>query len=160
MKAFHIISNSSDETKNLGQRLAGLLQPGDILCLFGDLGSGKTTLIKGLAQGLNVPEAQVNSPTFVLLNVYEGKMPVYHFDFYRLETQPQIAAIGYDEFLYGQGVSVIEWAERFGVLIPKEFLGIKLTHQGFSKRGLEFAAIGKRYEEILKGLKSHEFARR
>jgi len=150
MKTVRVITKNADETVALGKQLAAFLKPGDILCLYGDLGSGKTTFVRGLAEGLGADSAKVNSPTFVLMNVYEGKLPVYHFDFYRLENISEIAGIGYDEFLYGQGVSVIEWSERFGKLKPESFLSVRLTHQGLSKRGLEFAAVGKRYEEVLR----------
>ena len=129
MKKEKILSKSPDETKALGKRLAKTLREGDILCLFGDLGSGKTTLIKGIAQGLGVNEKKVSSPTFVLLNIYEGTRTLYHFDLYRLEDLQGISSIGYDEFLYGSGVSVIEWADRLGEFLPDQYVKIEIKHK-------------------------------
>lgn len=149
MKNFSFLSGSREETVRFGARLSRHLKPGDIVCLFGELGSGKTTLVKGLAKGLRIPTERVHSPTFTLLNVYAGKQDLFHFDFYRLNNVAQIAGIGYDEFLYGKGVSVIEWAERFGRLLPKEYLGIELSHKGPQERRLKMSAHGKRYQEIL-----------
>ena len=143
--------NSTDEkdTIRCGEQLARHLKVGDIVCLQGDLGSGKTTLVKGMAKGLGVSPQKVHSPTFVLMNIYKGKSPLYHFDFYRLDKVQEIPIIGYDEFLYGQGVAVIEWPERMGDLLPTERLDIKLTHQGENERRLEFYAVGKRAQQIL-----------
>src|SRR3990167_3061167 len=111
MKAINVLSKSTDQTLELGEKLARHLRKGDILCLGGELGSGKTIFIKGIAQGLKISPAKVHSPTFVLMNAYEGKLPLYHFDLYRLEGVREISTIGYEEFLYGDGVSVIEWAD-------------------------------------------------
>ena len=153
MKPVRILSTSSEETKCLGETLARHLRGGDILCLRGDLGSGKTTLIKGIAQGLKIAPAKVHSPTFVLMNAYEGRLPLYHFDLYRLEEVREISTIGYEEFLYGDGVSVIEWAERFGELTPKEYLGLYFAHKGGDERSIRLEASGQRYVGLLKKLK-------
>ena len=135
-----------------GEKLARRLKPGDILCLKGDLGTGKTTLVKGLAKGLGLKSTQVNSPTFVLMNIYEGKTDLYHFDLYRLEEVNQITVMGWEEFFYGDGVSVIEWAQRLGGLMPSEYLDIQLKHKGENVRELSITAKGDRYKKILKGL--------
>jgi len=119
-----IVTNSPDETVRLGERLAKNFRSGDIVCFYGDLGSGKTTLIKGVAKGLKIKQAHVNSPTFVLLNIYQGRLPLFHFDLYRLEGFQGISSIGYEEFLYDDGVSVIEWADRLGPFLPDEFFNI------------------------------------
>ncbi|MCR4337012.1 MAG: tRNA (adenosine(37)-N6)-threonylcarbamoyltransferase complex ATPase subunit type 1 TsaE [Candidatus Omnitrophica bacterium] len=148
--SFEFISQHPDETIQLGKRLAKYLRRGDIVCLEGDLGTGKTTLTKGIAQGLRVTSEYIHSPTFVLMNIYEGKIPLYHFDFYRLEDPHQIAAIGYEEFLYGRGVAVIEWAERLGELTPQARLEVKISHQGENSRKFEFFARGDRYQQLLK----------
>jgi len=137
-----ILSKSPEETKAFGKRLAKTLHKGDILCLFGDLGSGKTTLIKGIAQGLGVNETKVNSPTFVLLNIYEGARTLYHFDLYRLEDLKGISSIGYDEFLYGNGVSVIEWADRLGEFLPDEYLKIEMKHKSSEERIIKISKKG------------------
>ncbi len=143
------ISNSPETTAKFGERLAKKLKPGDILCLTGDLGTGKTTFVKGLAKGLKVDQAKVSSPTFVVMNCYDGKLPLYHFDLYRLEDIKEMGAIGYDEFLYGEGIAVIEWAERLKELMPKEYLQIQLEHQGPNERVIKLNAIGKRYETLI-----------
>ena len=136
----------------LGQQLARHFKPGDILCLSGDLGSGKTTLVKGIAKGLKIKESDVVSPTFVLMNIYEGKLPLYHFDFYRLEDIKEIAAIGYDEFLYGTGVAVIEWAERLGELMPKERLEVHLHYGNQAERVIALIPRGERYKHLMQCL--------
>ena len=154
-----ILSHNFSQTIDLGERISRELKAGDILCLYGDLGSGKTTFVKGLAKGLGINPRKVNSPTFVLMNIYEGKVPIYHFDFYRLGNTAEISAIGYDEFLYGHGVSVIEWAERFGGLAPKENLHLRFTHQGEDQRLIEIVPAGKRYEQMLEKMKIDENSR-
>ncbi len=135
-----------------GKRLAAHLKPGDIVCLCGDLGSGKTTFVKGIAQGLKIKPDQVSSPTFVLMNAYEGRMPMFHFDLYRIEREGEILGLGYEEFLYGEGVAVVEWAERLGHLSPQEALRIEFVHQGGDERLINIAAMGQRYIELLKRL--------
>lgn len=150
MNSVSVLSRSAQETQNLGEKLAKRLRKGDILCLEGDLGSGKTTFIKGIAKGLKIAPEKVNSPTFVLMNAYdEGRLSLYHFDLYRLEHIREISSIGYEEFLYGGGVSVIEWAGRLEELTPKEHLRVELKHKGENERLIKFSAIGKRYYEYL-----------
>lgn len=152
MKTVHILSKSTDQTLRLGERLARHLRKGDIICLQGELGSGKTTLIKGVAKGLKIVPAKVSSPTFVLMNAYQGRLPLYHFDLYRLEHTAQIGAIGYEEFFYGDGVCVIEWAERLGALTPKKYLRIELKHKGESGRSIKLSAAGKCYHPVIQQL--------
>lgn len=154
MADFVLHTNSPSETKALAQRLAKLCKGGEIICLSGDLGAGKTTFVKGLARGLSIDEKKVNSPTFVIMNVYDGRLPLYHFDFYRLESHEDIGRIGYDEFLYGKGVAVIEWAERFGRLMPPEHLKIELTDLGDNSRSVRMTPSGKFYEQLSESLKS------
>lgn len=159
MQIQQLLSYSPAITMSLGKTLAHYAKPGDIFCLYGDLGSGKTTLVKGIANGFGIDPVKVNSPTFVLMNAYQGRIPMYHFDFYRLERTAEIAAIGYEEFLYGSGVSVIEWSERFGNLAPKERLSLRFVHQGEDKRLIEFSAQGQRYQELLQKMRLHEISR-
>ena len=134
MKPIEFLSNNTDETLKLGKKIAAQLKPGDIVCLFGDLGSGKTTFVKGIAQGLGIKPDAVNSPTFVLLNIYEGKRSLYHFDLYRLGNVKEILAIGYEEYFYGDGITVVEWAERLKFLMPKKYVRVELTHRGENNR--------------------------
>ncbi len=136
----------------MGTKIASLLKPGDVIGLFGNLGSGKTTFVKGLAHGLKVKAAKVHSPTFVLLNIYNGRLPVYHFDLYRLDDEQAIGELGYEEFLYGDGVAVVEWAEKLKKLMPAEYLKIEFVHKGEDKRLIRMQGYGKRYKELLKAL--------
>ncbi|MCK5012472.1 MAG: tRNA (adenosine(37)-N6)-threonylcarbamoyltransferase complex ATPase subunit type 1 TsaE [Candidatus Omnitrophica bacterium] len=145
MNSEKFISKSPEETKAFGIHLAKCLKGGDIICLFGDLGSGKTTLIKGIAAGLNINPTNVNSPTFVLMNIYEGLPPLYHFDLYRLEDLHGISSIGYEEFLYGQGVSVIEWADRLGKYLPEQYLKIELKHKKLNERAIRLSAKNRNF---------------
>ncbi len=152
MKSQMITTHIPEETQALGECLTVQCKGGEIICLSGNLGSGKTTLVKGMARGLKIDENKVNSPTFVIMNVYEGRLPLYHFDFYRLEDPKEIGGIGYDEFLYGNGVAVIEWSERFGTLMPPEYLAIDLCDAGEQTRVLTFTAHGKRYQDLMGAL--------
>ena len=123
-----MISRSVDETRNLGQRIAKDLQPGDVLLLEGDLGAGKSELARGIAKGLGVAET-VTSPTFTILNVYEsGRLPLYHFDVYRLGSGEELLDIGAEEMLYGDGVCVIEWADIVADVLPDDVLAIRLDY--------------------------------
>ena len=145
-----IISKSVKDTINIGKAIAKNLKPSDIICLFGELGSGKTVLTKGIAQGLGIERKRVISPSFVLIREHsQGKLPLYHFDLYRLKEARDILALGYEEYLYGEGVTVIEWADRLKYLIPAEFLKIELFIKENSKRQLKFSTFGKRYKELL-----------
>lgn len=155
MSKYKFISQSETETISFATKIAKHLKGGDIVCLFGNLGSGKTTFVKGLASAFGVNPNKVNSPTFTLINEYKTKkseLDIYHFDLYRLNSTDEINDIGYDEYLYGNGISVIEWAERFGALIPSEYLRIELKHYKEQSRAIECIAIGKRYEKIVNKL--------
>lgn len=106
-------SHSPQDTLSLGESIGGCLEPGDIVLLFGDLGAGKTTLTQGMARGLGVPsEEYVRSPSFTLINEYRGKTPVYHIDLYRIASALELEDLGIEETLFGQGVTIVEWAEK------------------------------------------------
>jgi len=150
-----IISQSVNETLNTGKIIAKHLKKSDIICLFGQLGSGKTVLTKGIAQGLGVNKNRVISPSFVLIRQYsKAKIPLYHFDLYRLKATKDILELGYEEYFYSEGVSVIEWADRLKYLLPKEYLKIELIIKADKIRLLKFSSFGKRYKELLS--KIHE----
>ncbi len=117
--------SSVDEMMNLGIQLGKLCNKNDIICLIGDLGTGKTHLTKGIAKGLGI-DNHITSPTFNIVNEYEGRLKFYHFDVYRVNDPDEIEAIGFDEYIFGDGVSVIEWANYIEELIPSENLTIKL----------------------------------
>jgi len=147
-----IVTNSTEETIKLGKRLGKYLRPGDVLGLIGDLGSGKTTLTQGIAQGLAVEEDAVSSPSFVLIKEYKGKIPLYHFDLYRLDKIQDIGCLGVQEYLFDDGVCAIEWAEKMKVLLP-DYLEVNLAVRGENKREIKFIAHSKRYQAVLKKLK-------
>lgn len=120
-----ITSNSAEETEQFGHKLAQQLKLGDVLAFFGDLGSGKTTLIKGICTGLGV-EADITSPTFTIIHEYTGRLPVYHFDFYRIANSHEVWELGCDEYFYGDGVCLIEWADKIPELLPENRIEIHL----------------------------------
>ena len=143
-------STSREETIQLGKTLGKLLSPGQIIALEGELGAGKTTLVKGIVRGLDVQnEHAVKSPTFALMHKYEGRIPVYHFDAYRLEDAQEMLDIGIDEILYGSGVSIIEWADKVTECLPEEYLKITLTAVSHNERVIEIRSYGKVYGDLL-----------
>jgi tRNA threonylcarbamoyladenosine biosynthesis protein TsaE len=128
------ISNSAEETIAAGRRYAQSACKGDVFALTGDLGAGKTQFVKGFVAGLG-SSAEVTSPTFVLLHEYEdGRLPVYHFDFYRLDSSKAVLRLGFDDYVFGEGVSLIEWAERHSDLIPKEAKWLSFELKGENSR--------------------------
>ena len=148
-------TNSADETRALAAALGARLRPGDVLCLVGDLGAGKTTWTQGLALGLGLPpEEPVNSPTFTLLAEHPGgRVPLYHFDVYRLPDSSGLYDLGFDEYLGGDGVVVIEWADKITDALPPERLDIALTAEGPDKRRLVMTAHGERANRCLKAIR-------
>ncbi len=148
-------SGSVRDTLNIGSRLARMLRPADVICLAGELGSGKTVLAKGIARGLGIKTDEIVSPTFVLLRQYpDARLPFYHFDLYRLKSPEDILGLGYEEYLYGDGVTVIEWPDRLKYLLPEGYLNIELVISAKNSRRLKFRASGRRYLELLR--KIHE----
>ncbi len=156
------ISHSVAQTIRVGQRLGELLHAGDLVLLLGDFGSGKTHLIKGIAQGLGSADL-VNSPSFVLINEYRAgpahkHMPIYHADLYRIENPGELAGIGLEEAWSGDGVCLIEWAERAQGWLPQDHLTIHLRYLSDTKRVLRFAPHGRRYEDLVGEFKKIAFA--
>jgi tRNA threonylcarbamoyladenosine biosynthesis protein TsaE len=130
------ISNSPDETESFGRQFAGSVKPGDVLALSGDLGAGKTQFVKGLAAALGAPTT-VTSPTFTLIHEYSGgRLPIYHFDFFRIEDRPSAERLGLDDYFFGDGVSVIEWAGRFPDLIPENARWISFETKSEEQRAI------------------------
>jgi tRNA threonylcarbamoyladenosine biosynthesis protein TsaE len=135
------ISNSPEETIAIGAKLARELKKGSVVALVGDLGSGKTVFTKGIAEGLGVKNPRyVNSPTFVIIKEYKGKLPLYHFDIYRLNKSTVLDSESYGEYFYGDGVTVIEWADKILPLLPRKYVEVKLTVAGEGKRKIEIKA--------------------
>lgn len=135
------------ETINIGRFIGKNCSPGDIICLIGDLGTGKTHLVKGIAESLGIRDV-ITSPTFTIVNEYEGRLPLYHFDVYRVNDPDEIEAIGFDEYIFGNGVCVIEWANYIKSLIPKEHMEInieKIPEIGVDCRKISISYTDKRY---------------
>jgi tRNA threonylcarbamoyladenosine biosynthesis protein TsaE len=144
-------TKTPEETMSLGENLGKSLEPGDIVLLFGDLGAGKTTLTQGICKGLGLPRGEyIRSPTFTLINEYQGKFPIYHIDLYRMESLEEIEGLGLEEVLFGEGVSIVEWSEK---LFPVEnnqvpFLGIaerievRITHENEFQRSFSIQPVG------------------
>jgi len=125
-----------DQTIKLGEIIGKSLEPGSILALKGELGAGKTVLVKGIARGLGVDE-EPNSPTFVIMNAYDGEKPLYHFDLYRVEDPDELRGIGYEEFLFGDGVSAVEWADRIEEIFPEYTIYIEIALPESDEEGSE-----------------------
>lgn len=135
-------SVSPQETRALGRRLAGKLQMGDVVLLWGDLGAGKSEMTRGIAEGLGV-SGPVTSPSFTILNVYDdGRIPLYHFDWYRLESAEELFEMGMDEYLGGDGVAVVEWPSQCPEAIPETYLSVKLTPVGENEREITLTPMG------------------
>lgn len=147
MNQFEFISNQPEETMEFSKRLARLLKPGDVIALEGDLGAGKTTFTKGLALGLEIKKT-VNSPTFTIIKEYQGRLPLYHMDVYRVEDS--FEDLGFDEYFEGNGVTVVEWAHLIAEQLPLELLTISLFLGENGTRRFVLKPKGKRYEEICK----------
>jgi tRNA threonylcarbamoyladenosine biosynthesis protein TsaE len=127
------LTSSAAETQELGRTLASCLGPGDVVAFFGDLGSGKTTMIKGICAGLGVAEV-VKSPSFVIVSEYQGRIPAYHVDLYRLAPGDSLEAIGLESYFGGDGVCLVEWAERAESVLPSETIRITLAVEGAGRR--------------------------
>jgi tRNA threonylcarbamoyladenosine biosynthesis protein TsaE len=145
-----IQSKSASETIRIGRKIGRILQPGDVIALVGELGAGKTQLIKGLAAGTGVRSPRyVSSPSFTLINEYEGRSPFYHIDLYRLETEKEAQELGLEEYFTGRGMTAIEWADKIPSLLPREILWINIDYTGKNTRSIEIIPKGQRYEELL-----------
>ncbi len=148
-RVLDLISHSAVQTQRLGSRIGEMARAGDLLCLEGELGSGKTCFVQGLARGLGILAA-VHSPTFILANEHRGgRLPLFHLDLYRMRGVSEAFGIGLDDYLSGDGVCVIEWAEKIRGALPSERLWITFRHVDDNKRGLLVEACGSRYEELL-----------
>jgi len=130
-----VTTESVEETRALGAQLAETLGPGSVLALYGDLGTGKTHLVKGVAEGLSLDPTTVRSPTFTILHTYDaGRQPLYHFDAYRVQTPDEFVELGFEEYVHGDGITCIEWAGRVASLLPPRTVHLRLTHVGAHRR--------------------------
>jgi len=143
------IVNNVEQTTEIGIQIGKLANPGDIICLTGDLGTGKTHLSKGIANGLDITD-HITSPTFTIVNEYEGRLKLYHFDVYRVNDPDEISAIGFDEYIFSDGVSIIEWANYIEELIPEEHISINITKipEDINSRKIVIEGYGDRYNYI------------
>lgn len=154
MGGWTIVTTSPQQSQNLGRNLGKLVQGGEIIGLVGELGAGKTCFVRGFAQGIEVgADAWVRSPTFTLINEYSGRLPVYHIDLYRVGKQEELDSLNLREYLYGDGVSLIEWFEFLPAREVDEYLELRIAHGGGNRRELTFIAHGERYELLLQALR-------
>lgn len=148
-----VVSRSAAQTRNWGKKLGRLLTGGEIIGLTGELGSGKTCFVRGMAEGLEVgKEAWIRSPTFTLINEYHGRMPLYHIDLYRVENRRELEELNLLEYFFADGVCAIEWFEHIPAREIEEYLHVGFAHANGSRRKLTFMAHGERYELLVKQL--------
>lgn len=146
-------SASPEQTRALGEAVGRLADVGDVIALVGELGSGKTLFVGGLAGGLGIDRATyVSSPTFTIIHRYRGRLPLYHIDLYRIETPEAFLGLGLDEYLQRDGVAAIEWAEHGWGMLPKEMLTFKFRYTGFETRQIEIVPVGDRYVRVVQAL--------
>ena len=146
-----IITYSEEETEVLGKELGELLFPGAIVLVNGGLGAGKTVFARGVARGLHV-SVPITIPTFTLLHVYQGNIPFYHFDLYRLDNVEELYEIGVEEYMTGDGVCFFEWAEKFPDFFEEESLQVTITSEGPTKRRFTFSANSENYLKVIRAL--------
>lgn len=148
--------NKLEDTEHLGKLLGSLAAPGDVICLDGDLGAGKTTLSQAIARGLGVPDTcYVTSPSFAILHEYGGRLPMYHMDFYRLQDAGEVEDLGFDEYFYLTGLTVIEWSNRAIELLPDERINVVIVHNDDLSRTVTLEGTS-RYSEMMQRI-SREF---
>ncbi|RJX28263.1 MAG: tRNA (adenosine(37)-N6)-threonylcarbamoyltransferase complex ATPase subunit type 1 TsaE [Dethiobacter sp.] len=148
-------STSEETTSKIGKILGRNLQPGTVVALNGELGAGKTVFARGVAEGLDV-QVVVNSPSYVIMNLYRGRMELYHFDFYRLEEEEELQELGLEEYFYGDGITLIEWADKFPGVLPTTRVEIDIVKDDEdleNSRILYFKHLGKLEESLIEELK-------
>jgi len=151
---FTLVTETDEETLELGFLLGTLLQEGDVVALGGELGSGKTWFTKGIARGLGVsPETVVTSPSFALVNEYPGRVTLFHMDIYRLENLTELFSAGIEEYLHGGGVAVLEWADRWPEILPEEALTVKLSIVDDHSRSITFSGSHPRAAALIESLR-------
>jgi len=141
--------DSLEQTQRLGRRLGKAVQPGTVISLVGNLGAGKTQLTTAIATGLGINPDEVSSPTFMLIQEYQGRLPLYHFDTYRLKDIHEFEDLGVDEYFFGDGVCLVEWGDRFQKLFPEDLLRIEIQILGETQRQFEMTANGPLSEQLI-----------
>jgi tRNA threonylcarbamoyladenosine biosynthesis protein TsaE len=154
---FSVVTRNECETRALGEKVGALLRPGNFVALYGELGTGKTRFVQGVALGAGVkPDIHVTSPTYTIVNEYIGVYPVYHFDLYRLGGDADIAELGFDEYFFGNGICLVEWAERLDYELPDQHLKVFFYHGEDDTRRVEFDWRGECYQEIVRKIVASE----
>ena len=144
-----IVTYSTEDTVEKGRLLGSILKKGDVICLEGDLGTGKTAFTSGIAKALGI-DGYIKSPTFTIVNEYKGKLPLYHFDVYSISDSSEMFEVGFEEYLYGNGVVVIEWANMIKDILPEEYIRVEICkdrEKGQDARIITIEFAGKRYED-------------
>ena len=158
MASWSVLTRSPRQTMSWGSRLGRLLTGGEIVALIGELGAGKTCFVRGVTSGLEVDkEAWIRSPSFTLINEYDGRMPVYHIDLYRIEDRAQLEGLNLREYLYADGASLIEWFEHMPADEVDEYLEVRIAYANGAKRELTFIPHGERYERLIEALRAQKF---
>jgi len=151
------VSPSPETTFEYGRMLGRLLHAGDVVALSGDLGAGKTCFVQGVSIGAGARDrSQITSPTFTLIQEYQGRTPIYHFDVYRLNRAEDLYDLGFEEYFYGAGITLIEWAERIPSFLPEEHLALYLHIEPDLTRRLRLTAFGDRYDDMLHTFEERE----
>jgi tRNA threonylcarbamoyladenosine biosynthesis protein TsaE len=153
MNTLKFITHSAEQTQKVGVSIGKLAEPGDLFLLIGDLGAGKTCLTQGIAYGLDIQEYTL-SPSFVIMRELHGRLPMYHMDFYRLENIAEISDLGLDDYLFGKGVCVIEWANRGLTVLPEDHLLIGIDYLAENERSFVIEPQGDRYIRMVKQLRA------
>lgn len=154
-KNMKLTINNLKDTEQIGKIISSCLDKGTVICLDGDLGVGKTSLTQFIAKEFGVEE-YITSPTFTIIKEYEGKLPFYHMDVYRIESEDDMYDLGYDEYIYSEGVTIIEWSHKIEGILPEERINIEITRVGDTSRLITIDGKGKTYDKITEELKNYE----
>lgn len=155
MTRITLVTRGPEHTRGVGRILGARLEPGDLVSLGGDLGAGKTCLTQGIARGLGVPEGcYVRSPSFVILNIYPGRVPLYHMDLYRIVDPSELEDIGYRDIFFGEGVSVVEWADKVPELLPEDRFDVLLRFLDETRREIVLGASGEAHTRRLASIET------
>ncbi|MDK2822709.1 MAG: tRNA threonylcarbamoyladenosine biosynthesis protein TsaE [Clostridia bacterium] len=153
-----LITKNPEETEYIGQRMAKFLRPGDFISLNGELGAGKTVFVKGVAKGMGVEE-NITSPTFTIIHEYhDGRLPIYHLDVYRLNSINEMEELGYEEYFYGKGITLVEWGNLIVDIFPSEFLVLEFK-QNPEGREICFYPRGEHYERLVEELTGYDYTK-
>ena len=144
-------ANSAEETEELGLRIGKLLVGGEVIAMIGDLGAGKTTMTKSLAKGLLIDE-HITSPTFTIVNEYEGRLKLFHFDVYRIGDIEEMYDLGFEEYIYSGGVCIIEWSNLIEEILPKDRINIEILYLDDDKREIIISGSGEKFDNLIEGL--------